>query len=79
MAGVNSSPPIIELGYSVQTGELIGTLKLQQVINLNESGDAWTATLRFTLFDPNGNTLFSGTAQPRPHASRSSRRSSLPK
>ncbi len=51
----------IELGYSVQTGELIGTLKLQQVINLNDSGDAWTATLRFTLFDPNGNALFSGT------------------
>jgi hypothetical protein len=50
----------LELGYSVQTGELIGTLKLQQTINLNEAGDEWNSTFRFTLFDPNGKALFSG-------------------
>ena len=51
----------LELGYSVQTGELLGTLKLNQTITLNETGDEWQSTFRFTVFDPNGKELYSGT------------------
>jgi hypothetical protein len=50
---------LLQLG-SAATGELIGTLKVQITITLSETGDEWSGSYRFTIFDPHGNVLASG-------------------
>jgi hypothetical protein len=48
--------------FNPQTGEFLGTRKINRTIELSQDGQSFKAVARVTTFDPNGNVVGQGVA-----------------
>jgi len=65
LGGRTFASTLLQIIYTPTGGNLVGLFKARGIHTLDSSGNEWSSTFKFEVFDPAGNVVFSGegTAQ----------------
>jgi hypothetical protein len=51
---------LLQIFYTPSGGNLLGLFKVRATLTLDHSGNEWSGPVKFEVFDPAGNLVFSG-------------------